>query len=214
MPEAVLNNLDAQMAAAAEMRRAKAGSPPSKGSIGGLNSSEQNEGGGSSFRERLMAARQAMDLKERAKEKIEEKILAPAKAGTNWLLRWAWGALIPSFGLTLIYINMHLFLRQIFPHAFCKLGEEWAPKLAQTGGKEIAKSFGGAGKIAGIIEIMGLLFLDLAVLMIVIIFLGLIVMIIDFITGGVWEKIEDIWTLTKTFTGLSWSGIKALIDLF
>ncbi len=171
-----------------------------------------NETGGSSFRERLMAARQAMDLKERAKEKLEEKVLAPAKAGTSWLLKAAWLNLIDSFGLTLIYINLQVFLRWVLGDKFfCKLGEEWAPKLAQTGGKEIAKSFGGAGKIAGIIEIMGLLVLDLAVLFIILGALGLIVMIVSFWDMGFWDKILTIWNAIGM---LGWGAVKALIDLF
>ncbi len=54
MPEAVLDNLDAQMAAAAEMRRARANTPFNKGGKGDLNAA--NDVGGSSFRERASKA--------------------------------------------------------------------------------------------------------------------------------------------------------------
>lgn len=90
-----------------------------------------------SLRQRIHAARQAMDLKQKAKDKLEEKITAPARVATNRALCWAWGALIPSFGLSLFYINAHVGLRMVFGEKlFCKLGEEWIPKeIASFGGK-------------------------------------------------------------------------------
>ena len=66
---------------------------------------EEEGGGQRSLRERVSAARQAMNIKKKVKEKIVKKIVAPAKIGTNWLLRSAWINLIPSWGLTLIWIN-------------------------------------------------------------------------------------------------------------
>ena len=146
---------------------------------GGEGGSDSGDAG-ASWRE----MRQALNLKERAKEKLEEKVLAPAKAGTSQLLKWAWGAIIPSFGLSLIYINLHVFLHWVLGDKFfCKLGEEWKPQLALTGGKEIAESFGSAGKIAGIIEIIGLLMLDLAVILIIFIIIGVLVMLFEAATG-------------------------------
>jgi hypothetical protein len=196
MSEAVLENQYAD-----ELRQTKAGgSPLSKGGIGGLNSSE-NETGGTSFRERIMAARQAMDLKERAKKKIEEKVMAPVKAGTNWLLKASWLNLIDSFGLTLIYINTHLFLRQIFPDAFCKLGEEWKPKMV---GESSASNI--AGTAFGIVEVMGLLLLDLIVIFIILGVLAIISMIITWATNPA-EALKAIWDL-------GWTGIEALVSLF
>ena len=134
---------------AGDLRAARMASASSSGAA---DNAPLTKGGGS-FRKRVMAARQA---KERAKKKIEEKITAPAKAGTSWLLKAAWLNLIDSFGLTLIYINMHVFLRHVFPDAFCKLGEEWKPKM--VGGHSATNV---AGTAFGIVEIMGLLILDL-----------------------------------------------------
>lgn len=55
-------------------------------------------------------------------------ILSPVQATTSSLLKAAWINLIPSFGLTLIWINIHAFLRWASPSLFCKLGREWLPK--------------------------------------------------------------------------------------
>lgn len=150
-----------------------------------------------SLREKVMAARRAMDIKQRAKDKIKEKITEPAKQGTNSALRWAWTVLIPSFGLSLIYINTHVFLRWVFPSAFCKLGEEWMPKtVSEHSSKNIA------GTAFGIVEVMGLVLLDLVVFFIILGVLGLLLLMCDIIQnplsyigealGMVWDAITGI----------------------
>jgi len=157
-------------------------------------------------------AKRKKEKEEKEKKEGEEGIISEGmKAGTGRILKYAWLNLVSSFGLTLIYINAHVFLRQIFPDAFCKLGEEWAPKLAVTGGKDIAESFGSAGKTAGIIEVCSLLFLDLAVILIVFTVLGLIVMIIGFIDAGLKEQILMVWSAIKS---LGWDAVQPLIDIF
>jgi hypothetical protein len=133
-------------------------------------------GGGQprSLREKVMAARRAMDIKQRAKDKIKEKITEPVKMGTNRALQWAWTVLIPSFGLSLIYINTHVFLRWVFPSAFCKLGEEWMPKtVSEHSSKNIA------GTAFGIVEVMGLVLLDLVAFFIIFAIIAILVWLAD-----------------------------------
>lgn len=177
----------------------------------GAEESEEVDADGEprSLRQRVQAARQALDLKEQAKKKVEEKVMAPAKAGTSNVLRWAWMTLIPSWGLSLIYINMHVFSKYVFGEKlFCKLGEEWLPKQATEAAGEAGKTI---NKSIGIVEVMGLLILDLIVLVIILGFLALIVMTVDFIQADSWVKIKMI---IGGLTGLGWSGIKALYSLF
>lgn len=74
-----------------------------------------------------MAASRTQRLKAKA-DKAIEAALAPAKKGLNNLLKSAWGNLISSFGLTLIWIDIHVFLHMVLgDKLFCDLGEEWAP---------------------------------------------------------------------------------------
>ena len=55
---------------------------------------------------------------------------APMRKGTSKLLQQAWINTIDSFGLTLIWVNIHVFLSYIFGEKlFCKLGEEWADMM-------------------------------------------------------------------------------------
>ena len=171
--------------------------------LGTADKERQADSEPQSLRQRIQAARQAMDLKAKAKQKLEEKVTAPAKAGTSNALRWAWLTLIPSFGLSLIYINIHVFLKAVFGEKlFCKLGEEWIPKPLAGAGGEAGK---GLSKSIGIIEVMGLLFLDLAVLIIVSGALGLIAMIM----GWIQHPLQ-----VQAIADLSWGAISALVSLF
>lgn len=148
-----------------------------KGRRSGGGDEEGETGKPRSLRQRVQAARQTLDLKARAKKKIEEKITAPAKIGTSKLLQQAWINLIDSFGLTLIWINIHVFLRLVLGEKlFCKLGEEWIPKQISGAGGEAGKM---ANKSIGIVEVMGLAFLDLIVFFAIIGVIALLVWLAD-----------------------------------
>ncbi|MFH1233059.1 MAG: hypothetical protein V1649_00180 [Patescibacteria group bacterium] len=140
---------------------------------------EGNGGEGGSLRERMTRARQALDLKERAKKKLEEKVMDPAKAGISELLKQAWLNLISSFGLTLIWINIHVFLRWVLgDKLFCKLGEEWLPKqISQATGQKGEKM---SGQAIGLVEVMALIFLDLLVLICLIIIVAVFMIILEY----------------------------------
>ncbi len=129
-----------------------------------------------SFRERLMAKRRAEQKAAIQKEKKE--IHTPATDGTDWLLRLSWYTLIPSFGLTLIWINIHAFMRMIpgSRYVFSKLGSEWVPKSVKKAGGYAAKS---ATRTAGLIERSGLFMVDITALSVVLAFIIMVMIIID-----------------------------------
>lgn len=148
----------------------------------GKEGAEQAEKSAGSFRHMLAMARNSRNKKEQAKEAAKEKVksaaTSPLKQGTSSLLKFSWLNLVDSFGLTLIYINMHVFLRWIFPSMFCKLGEEWMPKqvsVLNSGANEAA----GVGRYFGIVEVIGLLILDLLFIIILIGVISSIMMILD-----------------------------------
>jgi len=150
-----------------------------------------------SLRQRLAAKR----IKNAAKQKLEEKVTAPARMATGQLLKFSWLNLIDSFGLTLIYINMHVFLRWVFPDMFCKLGDEWLPKQASVlGANEAMKN---TGQAIGIAEVMGLLLLDILAIIVVGGALALIVMI----TGWISHPLDAIMNL-------GWNAVNGLVNLF
>lgn len=210
MPEAALNNYDPSLDADLLRQEKK----KAKGGEGADGTDETTEKGGrlNEIREQIAKARQALDIKQKLKEKMQKKVAAPVQQATNRLLRWAWINLVPSFGLTLIYINIHVFLgKAIGENFFCKLGDEWKSKVLEAGGLDTAEAFSGPSKMIGIVERMGLAFLDLAVGFVILGFLSLIVMIVTFMGASIWEKVELAW---KAINALGWGAVQVLINIF
>lgn len=118
-----------------------------------------------------------------SKGEARETVMSPIKMGSKRLLKWAWINLVPSFGLTLIYINMHVFLRWVFPGLFCKLGDEWVP--VKTGEHSPANI---AGTAFGIAEVVGLILLDVLAFFIIFSIITLIIWLADNLAleAGVW----------------------------
>ncbi len=134
-----------------------------------IDTQEQEEEQAMTLRQRMVQAK-----KEKEKEASKNKATEPMRRGTGMLLKWAWINLLPSLGLTIIYINMHVFLRLVFPKAFCKLGEEWMPKkVASHSSKNIA------GTAFGIVEVMGLILLDIIAFFIIMSVVAVIVWLVD-----------------------------------
>ncbi len=195
MPD-TLNNLDEQLMAAEKLKEERARNNDPSGSEGGPE--EQK-----SLREMVMEKRRTEEAKNNAASGIEEGL--GMSRTTSGLLRTAWELLIPSFGLSLIYINIHVFLGAVLgENFFCKLGDEWIPKIA---GENIPQP----GKMIGLLEKMGLLFLDLLALTIIFSILALIVMIVTWISASWLQKIKWLW---DALSSLGWSTISALVNLF
>ena len=97
-----------------ELRQAKNAprfaSPLDKGDLGDSKEGENNPPypplsrgeEPQSLRERVMQARRAMGIKEKAKEKLK-KAAAPAKQATSQILQKAWSLAPGTFGLTGLY---------------------------------------------------------------------------------------------------------------
>ncbi|MFA6307145.1 MAG: hypothetical protein WCV70_04080 [Patescibacteria group bacterium] len=156
-----------QDAAARKLKEEKSGA--AGGQVGGDETDATGEQ--KTLRQRVQEARQASNIKERVKEKIKEKVLSPLKKITSRALQWAWKALLPSWGLSSIWINIHVFLKGVFgEELFCKLGEEWLPPKA-------VEATGGAGKIinksAGLVEVMVLIFIDVIIFFVVVGFVAM-----------------------------------------
>lgn len=130
-----------------------------------------------------------LDLKKREAIKEKKSVLAgmikkeealpnPVADSTSSLLRQAWLNLIPSYGLTLFWINLHAFLNKVLGKKFfCKLGEEWVPK-------EVKKKIGEAGKTTsramGLLEAGLLGFLDLVLLGVLFLIISLFIAAVDY----------------------------------
>ena len=110
------------------------------------------------------------------------------RAGTDWALRMSWYNIIDSFGLTLIWINCHIFLRFVFgSEYFSKLGHEWASMGAAkletaVAGAEAKEALAMAGDRVGFIEASLVALLDLIVIFALSLFFVQIVIVIALIT--------------------------------
>ncbi len=96
---------------------------------------------------------------------------------TAELLKQSWANLLDSYGLTLIYLNIHAWFGFIEGHKiFCKLGEEIkAPATAQ--------------KFMGFLEMIGIILLDFIVLLIIL----CIISFISWFIGVVSHPINTLW---------------------
>ena len=159
-----------------------------------------------SLRQQVMAAKQD-EKKQGLVDKAKSAVFSPVRMGTSRALQWAWGVLIPSWGLSLIYINMHVFLRYVFPSMFCKLGEEWMPKMVKS--EHSAQNV--AGTMFGIVEIMGLLLLDILGLIIIGVAAGIIILILTWMGEPFWGKL---WFIFKGIYELGWEGVIDLAKTF
>jgi len=160
----------------------KDGDSDSLDKAGALNEARRNEVNNEDVPANEPATlREAVIAEKRKKEKEEKEqggglkqaATAPMRAGTSKLLQDAWIYLIPSWGLTLIWINIHAFLSLVIgKDVFCRLGDEWLDgkfgganpaKEAALGkkGSEITDKVSGCANLG---ETMMLVALDLVVI--------------------------------------------------
>lgn len=159
------------------------------------------------LRQAVMAKKNAEAEKKKKQPGRAAKSGSAIKTASKAGLRWAWSVLIPSWGLSLIYINMHIFLRWVFPDLFCKLGEEWVPKKVSS--EHSASNV--AGTAFGIVEVIGLLLLDLIFGFVIFAALSFIIMIVNWLGKSWWDKLGAIW---DAFQAFGWATMSALIDIF
>jgi len=174
---------------------------------------EDEDDDNSSITSRLSRLKTAAREKQGAKREAIEKLDDMAQAGTGQLLRLAWLNVIDTFGLTLIYVNIHVFLRWVLgKRFFCKLGDEWVPKQAKAIAGEAGKL---AGRPIGIIEGMILIFVDFIVGAIILTILAFIIMILSWITEFDDARLlKKGWMILQGIYELGWDGVMALKNLF
>lgn len=103
----------------------------------------------------------------------------PFLAMTDRLLESSWQNIFLSFGLTLIWIDIHVFLNKVFgSSAFRELGEEWIPEKIKKMGVAKTKQ---AAAMLRIIEGAGCGCLNLGCLFLIIAILSLLAMIVTVI---------------------------------
>jgi hypothetical protein len=148
---------------------------PDESEMAGDFRAEKRQGGNSladspvsirELRQRVLI-RQKLE-KAKAASEASRSTTNPMRQATDKLLQASWENLIDSFGLTLIWIDIHVFLNKTFgPKVFCNLGDEWIPAEAK---KALGNSDAGDKSLALVekVEEIGCGCLNLVVLIIII----------------------------------------------
>lgn len=132
---------------------------------------------------------------------------APIHKGTTNFLKKMWQAAPDTYGLSILYVNIHWFMNKVLgDKLFCPLGEEWFPENSPLGGSgknSGAESILGIPKKgAGMLEGGVLVTVDAIVLALVLINLAFIVLMAWMIQhpgDALWELgFGPFWQLMKT----------------
>lgn len=158
-------------------------------------------------REKTRAERARQQLRLAGKQVVRHGTKEFAKS----VLRKSWYGAFTGIGFIVLVLvaNLIVFLRWVFgPDKFPRLGEEWDSLPLQ-------QATGGAGSVAsrglGVVEVMGLLLIDAAVITLAVLLLTLLVIIITFLSKS-W--LGQIWALTRAVYYLGFDGLAALVSLF
>ncbi len=166
---------------------------------------------GSAYREQIKQARSTKGMGEQAVNAVASMV----SRGTSEALKESWMNLIDSFGLTLIYINLHVFCRFVLGEKFfCKLGQEWM-SLPGGGSADVLKTpgasldmplpkSGGGGLFGlgltgiGILEAALLAFIDIALIILIAVSLTPIMIMVNVLANPG----DAAWSALTSFFGL------------
>lgn len=152
-----------------------------------------------------MAARLAVHREMAAKAEEEKKkaktssVVGKKLKISSMLLRLAWYSLIPTWGLTIIYIDVHVLLHALLGDKFCRLGDEWSG-VGQA-----------ANRTMRIVEPMILLFVNFIYWTIIFAALAFLVMIAGWMGASLWGSLIWIWNAVGA---LGYGIFEVVIDLF
>jgi len=157
------------------------------------------------LREAVQAEKRRRDIQAQKEAKlsgtstgISGALASPLRTATSRLLRQAWLHLIDSFGLTLLWIDIHVFLSQVLGEkVFCKLGDEWTLNNSVAGAA--GESVKAPAKLAEVGEPMGCCILNLAALFVFIAALSVIALIV--------KVIDNPLDAISTLLGWLWGSI-------
>lgn len=156
-----------------------------------------------SLRESLQQKRLEESTQKKDQDKTGEisgSSINPILKATDELLKFSWKNLISSFGLTLIWINIHVFLNQVLgPKVFRDVGEEWLPDSI----KKVAGKSKQAAALLKTVEGAGIGCLDLGCLAILLLIFAIISIIASALSG-------DLTILLNLLK----AGLESIFDLF
>lgn len=133
-----------------------------------------------SLREAVLRKKREKNVKAKKEEdegNISSAAASPIRKSTSKLLQQAWINIPDSLGLTILWIDIHVWLGAIFGHNFfCKIGQEWVDSNIVAAENEYAKK---SGQMLGTVEPMVLAGLNFGCLVVIIFIAAVIYMIVD-----------------------------------
>lgn len=122
----------------------------------------------------------AQEQQQKNSEEQENPMEEGMKKGTGELLKQSWMNLIPSWGLTAIYLNIHIFGAQFAKKFFAEPGTEW---LKVPGGSNAVT------RGLGLLELIALLAVDMLIGLAILVLAVFIYILVD-----AWlHPIETFW---------------------
>jgi hypothetical protein len=162
---------------------------------------DNNDSSSLSFREQIKQKKNLNITNEKRAEELIERD-NPIRKATDGALKFAWENLITSWGLTLLYIDLHVFLNKVFgPKVFRELGEEWIPASIKKLGDGPTKK---AAAMLSLAEKAGCGCLNLGCLFLIIAAFTLVAMIVS----AALNPWETLWNIL-----IGDGGIKGFIDM-
>lgn len=141
-----------------------------------ISGQEQENDVVATLKKAVYDAKKKAGQKQTAAEEGKQALSSVTSQPSAAALKWAWGLLIPSFGLSLIWINVHCFFYIVLGEKIvCKLGDEWRVPGVGFLNKQ--------NTMANTIEPMVVAFLDFVFFVSGITMVTLIVIMADFYTN-------------------------------
>ncbi len=207
----LIMSIDDQLLQANPAASSGANSKSSSGRSGELRANRRRTSQANKDTERAVDFRTRIQEAKREKRRQEAKeakegggslgalLASPAKKAVSNLLQQSWVNIFSSWGLTLIWINCHVFLHNIIPSLFCKLGDECKPE--NCGSASMTNLFLQTifGK-HGLSEPMALAVIDGIALLILFSLFCLVALIVGFFSN----PFEAIASILKDIIGNMW----------
>jgi hypothetical protein len=153
---------------------------------------------------RLKAGKQTAKVDQKTSLKIEQTSKggkSKIKLATDNILKSMIRIVIPSWSISMFYVYLHVFLRNIFPDYFSKLGHEWVPINIKKNYPEQAEKIGDKIGIAEKPAVGCCCVVHLFILII-------IVAIIYFILN----PLEVLWNFLVAMAQVAWGYVEGWLD--
>ncbi len=161
------------------------------------------------FKQQKQIAKLKKDLLDKNKKVGVGSMISRLAIFLAQLFRQAWINLINSFGLTLSWINIHVFGNLVFgSKVFCNLGEEWFIRSGTAKNPAQQKLIKEGGTKIGVIEKSGCAGLNIVFFIVIIFFLAIGVILLEIFK----DPIGFVVSVDKAVLGVVWDEARGIFS--